>query len=74
MEEAKSTIESDGHSNYVISTEKWNIDQLEAKLEFELEQLQLELDREDSVMISEWGQIEVFFFSVNLFSLLGMLF
>ncbi|CAL9037003.1 unnamed protein product [Musa banksii] len=53
MEEAKSTIESDGHLNYVISTEKRNIDQLEAKLEFELEQLQLELDREDSVMISE---------------------
>ena len=37
VEKAKSIMESNGYLNYVISTEKRNMVQLEAELEFELE-------------------------------------
>ncbi|WOL13515.1 protein POLAR LOCALIZATION DURING ASYMMETRIC DIVISION AND REDISTRIBUTION-like isoform X1 [Canna indica] len=59
MEEANSTAESDRHSDDQISIENQSMDQLEAELIFELEQLQLNLERKDSAMLSERERLEL---------------
>lgn len=62
MEEAKSTVESDRHSNNELDNENRSMDQLEAELAFELEQLQLSLGGKDSMKLSEQERMEVLLF------------
>ncbi|KAJ8497278.1 hypothetical protein OPV22_007830 [Ensete ventricosum] len=59
MEAAKSTVESDRRTNYELGTENRGMDQLEAELLFELEQLQLSLGGKDSIKLSEQERMEL---------------
>ncbi|XP_065040719.1 protein POLAR LOCALIZATION DURING ASYMMETRIC DIVISION AND REDISTRIBUTION-like isoform X1 [Musa acuminata AAA Group] len=59
MEEAKSTVESDRHSNNELDNENQSMDQLEAELAFELGQLQLSLGGKDSMKLSEQERMEL---------------
>ncbi|KAG6517803.1 protein POLAR LOCALIZATION DURING ASYMMETRIC DIVISION AND REDISTRIBUTION-like [Zingiber officinale] len=56
LEEVKSTVESRHLNDHIRSQ---SMDQMEAELAFELEQLQLSLDGNDSMTLSEQAKLEI---------------
>lgn len=59
LEEKKSTVESQHLNDHIRSQ---SMDQMEAELAFELEQLQLSLDGNDSTTLSEQAKLEVYLY------------